>query len=104
MTDSTLYLTQLLFVEPGKEDTFHEFEDLALPLLEKYNGKVIYRLRPEASTYVMSNAPQPYEIHFLSFASSEDFDAFLRDETRKEFLHLKQTSIRSSLLVKGKAL
>jgi hypothetical protein len=42
-----IYLTQLIFVKEGKENVFHEFEDFAIPLMEKYNGRIIHRLRPQ---------------------------------------------------------
>ena len=30
-----IYLTQLIFVKKGKEAIFHEFENFAIPLMEK---------------------------------------------------------------------
>lgn len=34
-----IYLTQLIYIKPGYEAIFHQFEDIALPLFEKYNSK-----------------------------------------------------------------
>ncbi|WNJ19093.1 DUF1330 domain-containing protein [Pontibacter sp. G13] len=96
-----IYLTMAIFVQEGKEAIFHQFEDLALPLLADYNGKLIYRLRPNAESYIGGEPEMPYELHVLSFESEADFAAFAQDERRKEFLHLKEASIRSSFLVKG---
>lgn len=96
-----IYLTQLIFVKEGKEDVFHEFEDFAIPLMEKYNGRVIHRLRPNKETYISSTERQPYEIHFISFDSENDFQNFLQDDTRQNFMHLKKESVESSLLIKG---
>ena len=96
-----IYLTQLIFVKDGQEAVFHEFEAMALPLLEKYNGSVIYRVRPAKENFVLAKADLPYEIHFLSFESEEDFKAFMKDDSRQAFLHLKEQSIRSSILIKG---
>jgi len=44
---------------------------------------------------------KPYEIHFVSFESEQDFKDFSKDEERKKFLHLKEQSIKSSMLVQG---
>lgn len=96
-----IYLTQLIFIHPGKEEVFHQFEDMALPLLDRYNGKILYRIRPDAQSVVSALEEVPYEIHFVSFEGELDFNNFLQDETRKDFLHLKADSVRSSLLIKG---
>ena len=96
-----IYLTQLIFVKKGKEEVFHEFEDFAIPLMEKYNGKIIHRLRPQKEAYISSSEEQPYEIHFISFDSENDLAAFLKDDKRKDFMHLKNESVQSSLLIKG---
>ncbi|WP_299608563.1 hypothetical protein [uncultured Aquimarina sp.] len=99
-----IYLTMLIFVKEGKESIFHEFEDMAIPLLIEYNGKLIYRIRPTKETFISYQEELPYEIHFLSFPSDEDFISFANDKRRKEFLHLKEASIQSSFLVKGERL
>jgi len=96
-----IYLTQLIFVKEGKEENFHEFEDFAIPLMEKYNGKIIHRLRPQKEAYISSSEEQPYEIHFISFDSENDFANFIKDDTRQSFMHLKKESVKSSLLIKG---
>ena len=46
----------------------------------------------------------PYEIHLVEFETSQDFEDFLKDEERKKFLHLKEQSIKSSILIKGEKL
>ena len=101
-----LYFTQIIFIHPEKEAVFHEFENLALPILAKYNGRIIYRIRPNNETFIDYNSPEekPYEIHFLSFDSEQDFQNFAQDNTRKDFLHLKEESISATLLVKGERL
>ena len=96
-----IYLTLMIFVKDGKVDIFHEFEDLALPILQDYNGQLIYRIRPNAENFIDCNIERPYEIHFLSFESEVDFINFSKDERRKTFLHLKQASIKTTFLVKG---
>jgi hypothetical protein len=60
------YVTQLVYLNPGKEDTFHEFEDAVLPLLEKYEGELLLRLRPGADNVVAGSLETPYEVQRLS--------------------------------------
>ncbi len=96
-----LYFTMLIFVKEGQEKVFQEFENLAIPLLKEHNGKIIYRIRPTKDNYISYEDELPYEIHFLSFNTEQDFKNFRKDERRKAFLHLKEASIKSTLLVKG---
>ena len=34
-----IYITQLIYIKEGQEKMFHEFEDVAIPIIAKYNGK-----------------------------------------------------------------
>ena len=97
-----IYLTQLIFVIEGKEEAFNQFEDLAIPLLEDYEGKMIYRIKPEKKAFITANEEVPYEIHFISFPDDLFFQSFMLDKKRQEFIHLKEESIRFSYLIKGK--
>lgn len=97
-----IFITQLIFVKENKEETFLQFEDIVLPQLEKFNGKLLYRLRPREGDFVSCSGEKPYEIHFISFDSEEDFEKFMNDGTRKKYVHLKEESVKSLLLVKGK--
>lgn len=96
-----IYLTQLIYIQPGQEAVFDEFESRAIPLIPQYNGQLLLRIRPTGETVIHSTVEQPYEIHLVSFPGDEDFYRFLQDEERKQFLHLKEESIRTTLLVKG---
>jgi uncharacterized protein (DUF1330 family) len=99
-----IYLTQLIFIKEGKEDTFNEFENFAIPLLQKYGGEIIYRIRPSKNNFIDESKETPYEIHIISFNSNEDFKEFMNDKKRLEFIHLKNESIKSTILVKGEKL
>ncbi|HWL88626.1 MAG TPA: hypothetical protein VNO21_22640 [Polyangiaceae bacterium] len=99
-----IYLTQLVYVHPGKQAVFHEFEDVAIPLIAKHGGELLLRIRPNEESVVASHGEVPYEVHLLRFQSEEDFAKFARDEERQRFLHLKNESVRAALLVKGTAL
>jgi len=96
-----LYITQLIYIKPGQEDVFDEFESIAIPIISKYNGKLLLRVRPSDQHFIERNIESPYEIHLVEFASDTDFQNFMKDEERKRFLHLKEQSMESSLLFKG---
>jgi uncharacterized protein (DUF1330 family) len=96
-----LYITQLIYVKEGAESIFHEFEEIAIPIIRKYNGQLLIRLRPDEHTVIAQTIEKPYEIHLIAFEAASDFENFCEDEERKSYLHLKESSIQSSLLIKG---
>ncbi len=96
-----IYITQLIYVIDGKEDVFNQFEDIAIPTILKYNGRLILRIRPDESSIIERNIEKPYEIHLIEFDTQQDFDNFKKDEVRKKFFHLKEQSIKASILIQG---
>ena len=96
-----IYLTQLIYIKEGQENVFHQFEEIAMPAILKYNGRLLLRVRPDKNTVIENNIEKPYEIHLVEFDSEQDFENFKQDEERKKFLYLKEQSIRSALLIKG---
>ena len=97
-----IYLTQLIYLKEGQEKVFDEFENVAIPLISKYNGRLLLRIRPREDSFIANGIDKPYEIHFVEFDSEQDFVNFTRDEERMKVLHLKEKSIKSSILVHGK--
>ena len=96
-----IYITQLIYIIDGQENIFDQFEDVAIPLISKYNGKLLFRVRPGSDSFIEHQIEKPYEVHLVEFDSEKDFENFMRDEERKKFLHLKEKSIRASILYKG---
>lgn len=96
-----IFITQLVYIRQGRENVFHQFEDIAIPAILKYNGRLLLRVRPTEDTFIEHHIERPYEIHLVEFDTEQDFENFQRDEERKKFLHLKDQSIKSVLLIKG---
>jgi uncharacterized protein (DUF1330 family) len=99
-----IYITQLIYIIEGQEDIFHQFEEIAIPIILKYNGRLTLRIRPEKKSVIENAIDIPYEIHLVEFNTQEDFDNFKKDEKRKKFLHMKEKSIKSTILIQGKKL
>lgn len=99
-----ILITQLIYIVDGQETVFDEFEDIAIPTILKYNGRLLFRIRPTADSFIESHIEKPYEIHLVEFQTQQDFENFLKDEERKKFLHLKIQSIREAILIQGKKL
>ncbi|WP_375447498.1 DUF1330 domain-containing protein [uncultured Fibrella sp.] len=97
-----IYFTQLIYINEGEEAAFHEFEEIAIPLIARYNGQLLLRVRPSDEAYIDEQLMEkPYEIHFVSFETEQDFRAFSQDESRKQFLHLKEQAVRAAILIQG---
>jgi len=96
-----IYITQLIYITKGQEDVFHQFEDIAIPTILKYNGQLLLRIRPSENNVIEANIDRPYEIHLVEFANEADFTNFMQDENRKRFLYLKEQSIRAMTMIKG---
>ena len=96
-----LYITQLIFIKEGQEQVFQQFEDIAIPTIAKYNGRLLLRLRPTEDAFIEQQIDKPYEIHLVEFDAEQDFENFMQDDERKKFLHLKEQSIKASILIKG---
>ena len=96
-----VFITQLIYIQKGQEDVFHQFEDIAIPIIAKYNGRLLLRVRPNDDSFIETAIDKPYEIHLVEFTREQDFKNFMLDEERKKFLHLKEQSIKSSVLYKG---
>lgn len=99
-----IYITQLIYVNENQEDIFNEFESHAIPIIPKYNGELVIRVRPNENDFIEISVEKPYEIHIIKFKSENDFKCFIGDEERKSFLYLKEKSIKESFLIKGSKL
>ena len=96
-----IFITQLIYIKKGQESAFHQFEEMAIPLILHYKGRLLLRVRPSVGEIIEGNMEPPYEIHLIEFESEQDFQMFMGDEERKKFLYLKEQAISSVVLIKG---
>jgi hypothetical protein len=59
------------------------------------------RVRPTENNFIENHIDKPYEIHLVQFEMQQDFENFQQDDERKEFLHLKEQSIKTLILIQG---
>lgn len=95
------FITQLIYLLEGKEQIFDEFESKAIPIISKYGGKLLLRVRPDSNSWIEHHIERPYEMHLVEFNAEEDFNRFMKDEERQSFMYLKEASIRSVWLIGG---
>ena len=96
-----IYLTQLIHVREGREADFQQFEEIVLPRLSRYSGELLLRLRPDQASKIAGSGELPYEVHIVRFETEEGLARYSNDEERQRWLHLKDQSVRSALLIKG---
>ena len=99
-----LYITQLIYLSPGQAAVFEEFEALAIPLIADHGGELLLRMRPAETAWIAGTLELPYEVHVVSFPDDAAFTAFMHDERRQQFLHLKAAAVRASVLIRGEKL
>jgi len=99
-----IYITQLIYIREGQEDVFHQFEEIAIPTISKYNGRLLLRIRPNDNSFIEYSVEKPYEIHLVEFDNEQDFENFKQDRDRIKYLHLKEQSVKASILYLGKKL
>jgi uncharacterized protein (DUF1330 family) len=97
-----VYITQLIYITEGREDIFEQFESVAIPIIAKYNGRLLMRIRPQDGSFIENAIDPPYEIHLVEFNDDKDFSNFMLDEERKKFVHLKEQSIKSAFMIQGR--
>ena len=69
-----LTLVMVADVPPAAVSAFEEYEALVLPLLARHGGRLERRLRSEEATS---------EVHVVSFASQDGYDAYVADGDRQ---------------------
>ena len=96
-----IYYTQLIFIKEGRQQEFHAFEDKVLPLLQEYNGELVYRIRPNESAFIEHSRELPYEIHIVTFNNKADFERYKTDPKRLDFIEMKNNSVEKIILIEG---
>jgi len=60
-----MIITQLIYINPGEESVFDEFELLMIPIIDRHQGRFLLRVKPAPDAYLLSTIQQPYEIHLV---------------------------------------
>ena len=96
--DSAIVLVVNLFVRPGGEAAFREFEAAAARLMRRYGGQIDRVIRPISSA---REGPLPHEVHVLAFPSLEQFEAYKADQDLAKLSPLRQSAIARTEMTVG---
>jgi uncharacterized protein (DUF1330 family) len=87
-----------LFVQPGREVEFHEYEAVAARVMQRYGGGIERVIRTgEASR----GDSQPYEVHIVTFPGQRELDDYRADPELARLMPLRQASILRTEIVIG---
>jgi uncharacterized protein (DUF1330 family) len=89
-----------LFIHPGQEVAFRQFEGEAARIMARYNGRIQHVIHPTATT---SESPLPYEIHLVTFPSMSQFQAYRNDPDLAQLAPLRQSAITHTEIIFGEA-
>jgi uncharacterized protein (DUF1330 family) len=93
-------LVASLFIHPGREVEFHQFETAAARIMKRYGARIEHVIRPLAT---MQPTSAPYEIHIVSFPSMKRFEAYRADSDLAKLAPLRQSAVARTELVIGEA-
>ena len=96
--NSEIILVVSLFIHPGREVEFRQFETEAARIMQKYGGYIQGVIRPIVS---VPAEPPPHEIHVVSFPSMERFEAYRKGDGLAELAPLRQSAIARTAIVIG---
>ncbi len=93
--NSPILLLVRLFIHPGREAEFRQFETAAARIMAGYGGRIERVIRPLTllTSGSLTDEPLPHEIHLVSFPSMAQFEAYRKDETLAELAPLRQVAI-----------
>jgi uncharacterized protein (DUF1330 family) len=93
--DAMLVVVAVLYVRPGAEEVFADFEEQALAILHEHGGRLERAVRPVCA------ADAPHEIHVLTFPSQSVFDAYRGDPRLAALASPRQSAVEKTVLWSG---
>jgi uncharacterized protein (DUF1330 family) len=96
--NSPLILLVSLFIHPGQETAFREFESAASRIMGRYGGRIERVIRPER---VVPEGSVPHEVHLVSFPGDDAFTAYRADAELVGLAALRQTAIARTEILLG---
>jgi uncharacterized protein (DUF1330 family) len=97
LMESAVVLVVRLFIRPGREVAFREFEIEAARVMQRYGGRIDRVIRASRQEKTLL----PHEIHILSFPSLERFEAYREDQHLAKLESLRQSAIARTEVTMG---
>jgi antibiotic biosynthesis monooxygenase (ABM) superfamily enzyme len=94
MKTKRLTLIAALYLHPGREAEFAQFETAAAAIMQRYGGTIERRIGVAPS----SGENLPYEVHILSFSDERSFQEYRTDPDLEALRDLRALAIRETVL------
>ena len=95
-----LIIVAALFVHPGREAEFEQFETVAASIMQRYGGRIERRIGFASA----ANPEHPHEVHIVIFPDAESFARYRADTDLAALADLRSRAIRHTTVWIGKEL
>jgi hypothetical protein len=87
-----LTIVASLFIHPGREAEFEQFETAAQSIMQRYGGRIERRIGFPAS----ADLGQPHEVHIVTFPDQPSFERYRIDADLQALAELRTRAIRNT--------
>src|ERR1700688_401171 len=98
--EEKLTIVAALFIHPGREAEFEQFETAAESIMQRQGGRLERRIGFAAS----ADHNQPHEVHIVTFPDQQAFDRYRSDPELQALADLRARAIRQTTVWIGHAL
>ena len=94
MGSNRLTLVVSLYLHPGRESEFEQFESAAAQIMRRYGGTVERRIGVATG----ADESLPYEVHVVSFPDELSFQEYRNDSDLQALADLRSRAIRETTI------
>jgi len=87
-----LSIVAALFIHPGREAEFEQFETAAESIMQRYGGRLERRIGFPTN----ADSAQPHEVHLVTFPDQQAFDRYRADADLQALAELRARTIRQT--------
>lgn len=95
--NTKITLVVSLYIHPGRESEFEQFETAAAQIMRRYGGILKRRI---AIAHLPDNS-QPHEVHVVTFPDERSFEQYRSDPDLRALADLRARAIRQTTLWSG---
>ena len=95
--ETKLVIVAALFVHPGREKDFEQFETAAESIMRRHGGRLERRIGIASG----ANPDQPQEVHIVTFPDEASFARYRADADLQALGELRTRAIRHSTIWMG---
>jgi uncharacterized protein (DUF1330 family) len=95
--EKPLVIVAALFVHPGHEKEFEQFETAAESIMHRHGG----RLERRIAVASRANPDQPHEVHIVTFPDEASFARYRADADLQTLAELRTRAIRQTTIWMG---